>query len=500
MTPPVRALLLLFYITCICTVIMVISPKKILFGENMTFDVFSFKDIEVNRGASSLDSSAIARVDSLQIRIDSMELAMKEMERLDSLALIQAKDSSKRREEVAEVVRPAKQAIEFPKDKPEILDKFFASLQGILDNGDLVRILHYGDSQIEGDRISKYLRNRFQARFGGCGLGLVPVKARGRIRSTIFTDYSPNWKKYAYIDSKNKPFHNKLGLLAAYYRFTPRLNEGDSLKEMQHAWVQYKDPHLSYRRATEIENMKVLYRNPKEKLAIEAVIDGEVVAKKDLDISENLGVFQTDIKTNFDKAKIYFGSKGEPDILGVAFDCNEGIAFDNVAIRGSSGTEFSKLNRNFLAEQIKTMKIKLLIVQFGVNVVPNVLDTYGWYERAFYRQLNYFKSLNPDLNVIVVGVSDMAHKEEGQFRSYPNIEKIRNAQRNAAFKANCAFWDFYAAMGGKNAMVSWVRAKPSLATEDYTHLNSRGAKLVGEMLYRALMTDYEAYKKRKKSL
>jgi len=180
----------------------------------------------------------------------------------------------------------------------ENLGDFFQEISNLSNSRKKISILHYGDSQIEGDRISKYLRNRFQARFGGCGLGLVPIKARGRIRSTIFTDYSPNWKKYAYIDSKNKPFHNKLGILAAYYRFTPRLSDGDSVKEMQHAWVQYKDPHLSYRRASEIENMKILYRNPKEKLGIEAVIDGKVVAKEDLDISEDLAIFQTDIKTN----------------------------------------------------------------------------------------------------------------------------------------------------------------------------------------------------------
>ena len=35
--------------------------------------------------------------------------------------------------------------------------------------------MHYGDSQIECDRITSLLRQRFQEEFGGMGVGLVPA-------------------------------------------------------------------------------------------------------------------------------------------------------------------------------------------------------------------------------------------------------------------------------------------------------------------------------------
>ena len=38
-----------------------------------------------------------------------------------------------------------------------------------------MRIVHYGDSQIEEDRISMILRRRLQDRFGGGGIGLLPM-------------------------------------------------------------------------------------------------------------------------------------------------------------------------------------------------------------------------------------------------------------------------------------------------------------------------------------
>jgi len=65
------------------------------------------------------------------------------------------------------------QKIEFAENNKKLLHKFFRK---ILNPKDVVRVLHYGDSQIEGDRISSFLRNRFQKKFGGYGVGLVSPK------------------------------------------------------------------------------------------------------------------------------------------------------------------------------------------------------------------------------------------------------------------------------------------------------------------------------------
>jgi hypothetical protein len=90
----------------------------------------------------------------------------------------------------------------------------------------------------------------------------------------------------------------------------------------------------------------------------------------------------------------------------------------------------------------------------------------------------------------VVGVADMARRgTNNALESYPNIEKIRDAQRNAALRAGCAFWDSYAAMGGKNSIVSWAYAQPSLAAKDFCHFSNVGASFRAELLCRSLMRD-----------
>lgn len=63
--------------------------------------------------------------------------------------------------------------IYMPGDNIDYLDPFFDALEAARERP--VRIMHYGDSQLEGDRISSVLREAFQERFGGSGVGLAPA-------------------------------------------------------------------------------------------------------------------------------------------------------------------------------------------------------------------------------------------------------------------------------------------------------------------------------------
>ncbi|RLD77034.1 MAG: hypothetical protein DRJ07_15315, partial [Bacteroidetes bacterium] len=84
--------------------------------------------------------------------------------------------------------------------------------------------------------------------------------------------------------------------------------------------------------------------------------------------------------------------------------------------------------------------------------------------------------------------------------SYPNVTLIRDALKKASFKADCAFWDMYEAMGGENSMPSWVFAEPPLAEKDFVHFTVRGSRIIAQMFYRALMLEYNGYVKKQGNL
>jgi hypothetical protein len=209
--------------------------------------------------------------------------------------------------------------------------------------------------------------------------------------------------------------------------------------------------------------------------------------------SAELNIKKWQFRKSPEEITFKFTGSSSPDLYGIALDANKGVAVDNIAMRGSAGLVFTRINQDLLHKMIDTLNVKLLILQFGGNVVPYIADKHNYYKKRFYRQLCMLKQVHPSVPIIVIGVSDMSVKEKDNYVTYPNLENIRNALRNATFEAGCVYWDMYEAMGGYNSMPSWVYAQPALATSDFVHFNVRGSRVIAEMFYNALIFDFERY-------
>jgi lysophospholipase L1-like esterase len=126
-------------------------------------------------------------------------------------------------------------------------------------------------------------------------------------------------------------------------------------------------------------------------------------------------------------------------------------------------------------------------MQFGINVVPSNLSSYAYYQKLMEQQIKAVKRFAPQADILVVGVSDMANRFDGELKSNPSVEKVLQAQRKAALGNGALFWDGYSAMGGEGSIIEWVNSKPPLATKDYTHFTNYGAKRFGQKMANALL-------------
>jgi len=197
-----------------------------------------------------------------------------------------------------------------------------------------------------------------------------------------------------------------------------------------------------------------------------------------------------------DKVRLEFKLQQGGRIYGISFDPDAGIQMDNIAMRGSSGLEFSRSDPDVLDTMLNAVDPGLIIMQFGGNVVP-FIHNYDYYKRRFTRELNYLRSMTPESAVVVIGPGDMSTKENGRFVTYNALEPVRDALRDAAHDTGCAFWDMYAAMGGRNSIQDFVVAKPPLASTDYIHFTPKGANLMAGMFFDAMMLEYGKYKAEK---
>jgi len=389
------------------------------------------------------------------------------------------------------------QPIEFPTSDSNALFPFFEYLADGKCKDNSLHILHFGDSQIEGDRITSYLRLKLQNKFGGNGVGLIfPISVTPS--QAFKAEIRGNWQKKTMLGLKEvNPNYNKYGI---FFSFIQLLNsKNDSSLNLAENEGEIKITLNNSKASNQNkQTARLFYSNPIDNTLTKVKMNYHIYKEITLEATRNLGIADIECSDIIKNIEFKFeNTPNNPCIYGISIESSNGLYIDNVPLRGSSGYGFTQNNFELLRQFLNSLNTKLIIMQFGVNAVPEnentIIPEYSYYEKAFYKQLVLLKKAKSDLSIIVIGVSDRSRKKVEDYETNPNIHNIRKAQRNAAFKAGCAYWDLFEAMGGENSMPSWVFSKPSLANKDFTHFNDRGAKLVAEMFYNSLMLEYYKY-------
>lgn len=366
-----------------------------------------------------------------------------------------------------------------------------------------IRILHYGDSQIEGDRITSFLREQFQRKYGGNGPGMLPVM-QFIPNMSIRQEQSNNWHRYTVFGKKDTTIpDNDFGLRGIVSRFTPYVADTATAAEIKTAWVTLKPSYLGYSHVKKYQKLKLLYGRCTAPVALTIKIDDQLVYSDTLPASAGYQEFEYVFENGTPKlCEIGFSAIESPDFYALSLEGKSGIIMDNVAMRGSSGTIFNRINRSQLAAQYSRENIHLVLLQFGGNTVPYIdsEDEAKRYGKWFAAQIKTLKSLLPEASFVLIGPSDMNTKQGTEYVTYPFLPAVRNALKEAAFSQNIAYWDVYEVMGGRNSMASWVAANPPLAGKDYIHFTPKGARKIAELFYNALNSDLEVYKVEQKNV
>ena len=362
-------------------------------------------------------------------------------------------------------------------------------LQGFLDSlrysrGQL-RIMYYGDSQIEGDRITSYVRQALRKDHGGAGPGLFLPLMPVMYTKSVWLRSSSNWKRYNYLSYKaGEISHRNLGPFMAICRYLP---EGEKTSVPEKAFVRIRPSNVADSASSEYNILRVFYGNTED--VVNVVIkagDNEIFAdtlKKDKNFNE--------ITCPLKGAKeilIEFTGKVSPDIYGISIESKAGIMVDNIPQRGSAGLEFTMVGKDNLAESYKKLSPDLFILHYGLNIVKNVREDYSYYQKGLGRQLSLLKEIAPFTPILVIGVTDMAVNEGDSIKSYRNIPSIIDAQKQATLDVGVAFWDSYRAMGGESSIIKWAEKRPPLAQKDYVHFTYPGADTFSKILADALFS------------
>ena len=299
-----------------------------------------------------------------------------------------------------------------------------------------VRIAYFGDSFIEGDILTADLRAMLQSRFGGCGVGYVPVTSRvAGFRPTVKHTFS-GWKTHSVTDSVG--FNRRLQDLSNHYYY-PSPGARVTLKGLG----TYAD-HLGACEASSFYFVSL------DSIRLSAVLNQGADTVSYAFAGDSLlqaATVQEDIRSvewrveHTDSTAICYG---------VTMDPSSGIVVDNFSTRGSSGQQLGGVPMPMLRAYNRLRTYDLIVLQYGLNVASEGITNYRYYTSEMVKVINRLKEAFPQASFLLVSIGDRESKDEtGKLRTMPGVKNLVRYQQALAAETHIAFWNLYEAMGGR---------------------------------------------------
>ncbi len=368
--------------------------------------------------------------------------------------------------------------IYFPDNDYTYWDSLFALLKKSSGNH-VFRVMHYGDSQIEMDRISSTFRQSLQERVGGMGPGILP--AVQTIPTFTFSQSSSGMSRYVCYGDSTQPraSHRRYGMLATcgYVNgsatFTARASSGKRAQPL----------------AKKFQKVTLIVGNNAANFS--ATCKG--VTKTLPAAEKGVSLLQWSFKDTLSSVSMTLN--GTADVYGIALEGRHGVSVSNVPMRGCSGTIFTRIDSAILGQCYRKTGVDLIVMQYGGNMMPSISSdkAISNYMAMITKQLKYIHKLYPHAKILFIGPSDMSKRVNGKLQSYPYLDKMNTALKQTVLANGGAYWDMFHVMGGENSMIQWVNHNPAWAGPDYVHFTETGANEIAKILSNAFLTYYDFY-------
>lgn len=347
-----------------------------------------------------------------------------------------------------------------------------------------VRIAYFGDSMTDGDLIVQDVRQFFQEKYGGKGVGFVPITSESATsRISVIHRFSPNWKRDTYMrtyrDQPTPPFGVSGQVFYAVDSLAPN-------------WVQYASGQNPKNRL--LPKPTLYYgRSLNDSAFVKAVLNQDTVT---FPLAPDKILNTLPLSTaDLNRVRLGFHQADSIPIYGVNMNASYGIQVDNFSNRGNSGLPLSQLNTPLMrAFEQEDIHYDLIVLQYGTNVMSSERLEYGWYAQSMGRVVQHLRQAFPGTSILVVSIADRSHKYGHEMKTDSAVVPLLQAQKAYATQAQTGFVNLYELMGGRNSMVEWVEKDPPKANKDYTHFNPWGAKAVAKMIFNEIEKGFEAYK------
>lgn len=377
--------------------------------------------------------------------------------------------------------------IDYEKNQLELtdsaqLDPFFEKLHALSNGADTkIRIVHIGDSHIQGGSLGGRMRTQLQSRFDGGNGGrgfLFPYTLASSNNPTNYRiKYTGKWEGCRNVFAGKRCQDCGIGGITA------------QMTGQSGSFVLSFD---TTRGLAYTANKVVLYTPQTSMDGYElTVIPPEGTVTKTLrDETSGCSVFFLSqpvetITVNLEKKST---THEYPFVLqGMALEnSNPGFVYSEIGVNGAQLNSYLECPDFF--KQLATLNPDLVIVSLGTN--DAYYETYR--DSVFQEEYAAFMGLlsvaAPHAGKILTTPGDC--KRSGRYPNKNNVS-ARQVVKTTAAEYDAAVWDLFSIMGGLGSIENWYLS--GLTAKDRVHLTQTGYEVQADLLYNALVKSYHGY-------
>jgi lysophospholipase L1-like esterase len=365
-------------------------------------------------------------------------------------------------------------AIENPGALVPFFEMLYRQQKGVSEGP--LHILHYGDSHTAADDWTGWIRGLLQARFGdgGEGYSFAGRPFLGYRRINLRSGESRGWRSE--------------GLLRA----------GDGLNGLGGVSIATRMPRETIYLEAECRRLELYYWRQPGGGSLRLSEDGQTVETISTDGDAGPGYFERKMAPGVHRFELTTLERAPVRLFGWVTENEKGITYESMGINGAQASVIFNWDENLLASHVSRRNPALIVFAYGTNEAGNRDWTRESYAEMFSTLIQRFRKAAPTASILVIGPPDRFSRVKGRWVPYENVDRIVDAQRAAAAANGCAFWDLRGRMGGKGSMRNWMLA--GLAQYDHVHFTRSGYQLLGEVLTKDLMAQYEVFSKAREQL
>jgi lysophospholipase L1-like esterase len=378
------------------------------------------------------------------------------------------------------VLKDVANAADIPVENAAALIPFFEQLYRHQE-GEIpgpLRILHYGDSHTAADEWTGTMRMLFQEKFGNGGSG--------------YSLAGKPWNSYRREDVRS-------GSTRGWHTDGLVTRTGDGIYGLGGISMTAVKPRESVYLETDAADFELFYYQQPGGGEMQLYDNGTPVELIPTDGEPGPAYYHLEDVPGSHRLEVETLDAEPVRLFGWVAENPTGVTYEELGINGAQASIMLGWDEETLRSNIERRNPALIVLAYGTNEAGHTDWTLESYRDMFSQIIARLRADAPTATILVIGPPDRSQYSRSKgWQTLSGVDMIAEAQREAALSSGCAFWDLRQKMGGKGSMLQWVKA--GIAQADHVHFTGAGYQILGDAVFRDLMSQYDIFLKARKAI